>query len=64
MKNVATLTLRKKLNNVLKKREKVFKKNREGMLKKLSEEMDNWKKKHLKETIDIIKAIREIREGR
>lgn len=46
--------------------EKVLKKNRERRLRKISVEMDRWKKRHLKETadIDIVKAVREIREGR
>jgi prevent-host-death family protein len=46
--------------------EKVLKKNRERRLKERSTEMDRWKERHLKETvnIDIVKAIREVREGR
>ena len=46
--------------------EKVLKKNRERRLKEVSAEMDNWKKRHLKETIniDIAKVVREIREDR
>lgn len=44
--------------------EKVLKKNRERKLREVSTEMDKWKKRHLKETIniDIAKVIREIRE--
>ena len=43
--------------------EKVLKKNRERRLREVSAEMDKWKKRHLKETIniDIAKAVREIR---
>ncbi|MGO8987784.1 MAG: type II toxin-antitoxin system Phd/YefM family antitoxin [bacterium] len=46
--------------------EKVLNKNRERKLENVSTEMDRWKKRHLKETvnIDIVKAIREVREGR
>jgi prevent-host-death family protein len=46
--------------------EKVLKKNRERRLKEISTEMDRWKERHLEETvnIDIVKAIREVREGR
>jgi prevent-host-death family protein len=46
--------------------EKVLKKNREKRLKKLSSEMDRWKRSHVNETgnIDIVRAIREIRDGR
>lgn len=46
--------------------EKVVKKNRESKLRVVAAEMDRWKKRHLKETvhIDLVKAIREIREGR
>ena len=46
--------------------EKVLKKNRERKLEERSTEMDRWKKRHLKETasIDIVKVIREVREGR
>ena len=46
--------------------EKVLKKNREGRLREVSAEMDKWKKRHLKETIniDIAKVVREIRENR
>jgi len=46
--------------------EKVLKKNRERRLKEISAEMDRWKERHLKETthIDIVKALREVREGR
>jgi len=46
--------------------EKVLNKNRERKLENISTEMDRWKKRHLKETvnIDIVKAIREVREGR
>ncbi|MFH0933128.1 MAG: type II toxin-antitoxin system Phd/YefM family antitoxin [Nitrospirota bacterium] len=46
--------------------EKVLKKNRERKLREVSAEMDKWKKRHLKETIniDIAKVIREIREDR
>lgn len=45
--------------------EKVLKKNRERRLKGISTEMDRWKKRHLKKTanVDLVKAIREIREG-
>jgi len=46
--------------------EKVLNKNRERRLEGISTEMDKWKKRHLKETvnIDIVKVIREMREGR
>jgi len=46
--------------------EKVLNKNRERRLEGISTEMDKWKKRHLKETvnIDIVKVIREVREGR
>jgi len=46
--------------------EKVLKKNRERRLREVSAEMDKWKQKHLKETIniDITKVVREIRENR
>lgn len=46
--------------------EKVLKKDRERKLKEISAKMDRWKKRHLKETvnINIVKSIREIREGR
>jgi prevent-host-death family protein len=46
--------------------EKVLNKNREKKLEEISSEMDRWKKKHLKATanIDIVKVIREVREGR
>jgi len=46
--------------------EKVLNKNREKKLEKISAEMDRWKKRHLKATakIDIVKVIREVREGR
>jgi len=46
--------------------EKILKKNREMKLKEISTEMDRWKKRHLRETvnIDIVKAIREVREGK
>ena len=46
--------------------EKVLKKNRERRLREVSAEMDKWKKRHLKETIniDIAKVVREIRENR
>ncbi len=46
--------------------EKVLNKNRERKLEEISTKMDRWKKRHLKETasIDIVKVIREVREGR
>lgn len=46
--------------------EKILNKNRERRLKEISAKMDHWKKRHTKETanIDIVKAIREVREGR
>jgi prevent-host-death family protein len=46
--------------------EKVLKKNRERRLREVSAEMDKWKKRHVKETIniDIAKVVREIRENR
>jgi prevent-host-death family protein len=46
--------------------EKVLNKNREKKLEEISSEMDSWKKRHLKATanIDIVKVIREVREGR
>ena len=46
--------------------EKVLNKNREKKLEEISLKMNRWKKRHLKETadIDIVKVIREVREGR
>jgi len=46
--------------------EKVLNKNRERKLEKIATEMERWKKRHLKETVslDIAKAIREVREGK
>ena len=46
--------------------EKVLKKDREKKIKEISAKIDRWKKRHLKETvnINIVKSIREIREGR
>lgn len=46
--------------------EKVLKKNREKRLKLLSSAMDKWKRSHLNETVtvDVVKAIREIRDDR
>ncbi len=46
--------------------EKVLNKNREKKLEGISSEMDRWKKRHLKATanIDIVKVLREVREGR
>jgi len=46
--------------------EKVLNKNREKRLEEISAEMGRWKKRHLKATanIDIVKVIREVREGR
>jgi len=46
--------------------DKVLRKNRERKLGEISTEMDKWRKRHLKETgnIDIVKVIREVREGR
>jgi prevent-host-death family protein len=46
--------------------EKVLNRNREKKLEKISSEMDRWKKRHLKATanVDIVKVIREVREGR
>ena len=46
--------------------EKVLKKNRERSLKEISTEMARWKQAHLRETVnvDVVKAIREVREGR
>ena len=46
--------------------EKVLNKNREKKLEEISSEMVRWKKRHLKATanIDIVKVIREVREGR
>ena len=46
--------------------EKILRKNREKKLKEISTEMDRWKKRHLRETvnIDIVKVIREVREGK
>jgi prevent-host-death family protein len=46
--------------------EKVIKKDREKRLNKIAADMDTWNKKHLKQTagIDVVKAVREIREGK
>jgi prevent-host-death family protein len=46
--------------------EKILKKNREQKLKEISFKMDEWKKGHRKETahIDVVKAVREMREKR
>ncbi|OGW01863.1 MAG: hypothetical protein A2889_10890 [Nitrospinae bacterium RIFCSPLOWO2_01_FULL_39_10] len=46
--------------------EKVLKKDREKKIKEISAKIERWKKRHLKETvnINIVKSIREIREGR
>ncbi len=46
--------------------EKVLNKDREKRLEEVSSEMDRWKKRHLKTTadIDIVKVIREVREGK
>ncbi len=46
--------------------EKVLNKNRERKLEEISTKMDRWKKRHFEETvnIDIVKVIREVREGR
>jgi len=46
--------------------EKVLNKNRERKLEEISTGMDRWKKRHQKATanIDIVKVIREVREGR
>lgn len=44
---------------------KVLKKNREKRLVEIAARMETWKKRHIKETkIDVVKAVREIREGR
>jgi len=46
--------------------EKVLKKNREKKLQELAAKMDEWRKKHRKRavSVDVVKAIRETREGR
>ncbi|MDA8339782.1 MAG: type II toxin-antitoxin system Phd/YefM family antitoxin [Nitrospiraceae bacterium] len=46
--------------------EKVLKKNREKKLQELAAKMDEWRKKHKKRavSVDVVKAIRETREGR
>ena len=46
--------------------EERLKKNREQKLKEISLKMDEWKKSHQKETahIDVVKAVREMREKR
>ncbi len=46
--------------------EKVLKKNREKRLQELAAKMDEWRRKHRKRAIslDVVRAIREIREGR
>ena len=46
--------------------EKILKKDREKKLRELSVLMDQWKENHLKKThhLDVVKVIREIREGR
>lgn len=46
--------------------EKVLKKNREQKLRGISAKMEQWREKHKKKTvhIDVVKAIREIRENR
>jgi prevent-host-death family protein len=46
--------------------EKVIKKDREKRLNKIAADMDTGNKKHLKQTagIDVVKAVREIREGK
>jgi prevent-host-death family protein len=46
--------------------EKILKKNREQKLREISLKMDEWKKSHQKETahIDVVKAVREMREKR
>jgi prevent-host-death family protein len=46
--------------------EKVLKKNREQKLRDISARMEQWREKHKKKTahIDVVKAIREIRESR
>lgn len=45
--------------------EKVLKKNREKRLNEIAAMMDKWKSRHIKETkIDVVRAVREIREGR
>jgi prevent-host-death family protein len=46
--------------------EKVLKKNREKKLQELAAKMDEWRKKHKKKavSVDVVKVIREMREGR
>ena len=46
--------------------EKVIKKDREKKLNKIAAAMDTWNKKHLQRTaaINVVKAVREIREGK
>ena len=54
------------LISIVEYEEKVLNKNRERKLEEISTGMDRWKKRHLKATanIDIVKVIREVREGR
>lgn len=46
--------------------EKVLKKNREQKLRDISDRMEQWREKHKKKTVhvDVVKAIREIRDNR
>lgn len=46
--------------------EKVLKKNREKRLQELAAKMDEWRRKHKKKAIslNVVRAIRETREGR
>lgn len=46
--------------------EKILKKNKAHKLKEISAKMDEWRRRHGKETahIDVVKAIRQIRENR
>ena len=46
--------------------EKILKINRGLQLQELADKMDNWRKKHKKVagSIDVVKAIRETREGK
>lgn len=46
--------------------EKVLKKNRKEKLRELAGDMDDWRERHRKETakIDVVRAVREIRDSR
>jgi prevent-host-death family protein len=46
--------------------EKVLRKNRKEKLRRLASDMEDWRERHRKETskIDVVRALREIRESR